>query len=377
MLSPFILDRLIPLPTEDALVEQIKTELAAEGFPITNFKNGGIFYTLLRVFVRIKIELLDLARSMISNGYASSADSAAWLDVKGYDFAKLRKQPIKAQGTLTLTRTVATAAVKIPSGCIFKTIPDASGESLRFFATGETVFKIGETMCAVPIVAETAGAAYNVPAGKITQSLIHLETVVGITNAADWLAREGADIEDIERFRARILNSFADLATNPTRDKYKSVCEAVAGVLAIGVNDQHPRGQGTVDIIVTSSTGDASSALLADVKAAAETIAGPYDNLLVKASETVRQDISITVILPASVSAEGIPERTESVVRALFALNRSRVLSELYLSDLIVAVRLEIPTAKSVRVTAPAADVILATDKVIVPGTVAVTVERG
>ena len=376
MLSKLILDKLIPLPTEDEELEAIKMELTEAGFVITNFKSGGIFHTLIRIFIRIKVEMLTLARTMLGNVFLSSADNVDWLELRAADFGKTRKQALKTKGDLTLTRTVTTDNITIPAGYVFKTEPDSDGNILRYISTSAVVFTAGSTSCSVPVEAESAGSDYNVPAGKITQSLIHIEGVTGITNAEDWITREGSDIEDIESLRSRALNSFSDLATNPTAAKYKSVCEAVEGVLYVSVDDQHPRGQGTIDIIVTSSTGSATQALLDAVLAAAETIAGPYDNLLVKASDTVGQNLAVTIVLPMLVSDSGVAETAKETIRNLFVVSRSRSLSELYLSDLIVALKAAIPTSKSIRITEPAADVVLGTDKVIVLGDCTVTIER-
>ncbi|WP_261949178.1 baseplate J/gp47 family protein [Paenibacillus melissococcoides] len=107
-----------------------------------------------------------------------------------------------------------------------------------------------------------------------------------------WITREGSDLEDIESLRARTLNSWR-LSTLPIAAKYKNVCEAIPGVLYVRVDDLHPRGQGTIDIIVTGTAGTPSEGLLQKVREEAEKIKGPDDNLLVKASDTVTQDIDI------------------------------------------------------------------------------------
>lgn len=377
MLSKLTLDQLIPLPDEETVLTEITAQLTENGFPITNLKSGGVFYTLLRIFVRLYVELIQLCRTMLGNLYVSSADRVEWLEIRAADFSKTRKPALKTQGVLTLTRTESAFSAGIKKGCIFKTDPMSTGEELRYISRTDAVFEPNSTTCFVPVTAELAGSAYNLPPSKITRCLIHLEGVTGITNTQDWITREGSDIEGIESLRTRTLGAFADLAANPTRDKYKSACEAVPGVLYVGVDDQHPRGQGTVDIIVTSAAGEASDALLADVRKAADTIAGPYDNLLVKSSATVEQAVSVTLVLAESHSDDGIARRAEAAVRELFTIRRDRALNHLYISDLIVAVKGEIPSAKSVRVTCPAADLLLSTDQVIVCGAVSISIERG
>lgn len=376
MLSKTILDKLVPLQTEDEAVEQIKAELDAEGFPVSFYKSGGIFYTLLRIFVRTKLELLLLIRNILGNVFVSSADNLDWLEVKAADYSKRLKQAVKTQGNITLRRYDSSGPLKIAKGCVFKTEPDSSGDELRYFSTKDVFFESGERVCLVPVEAEAAGSTYNLAAGKITRCLIHLEKVTDITNADDWITREGADTEQLESLRSRTLNSFADLATRPTRDKFKSACEAVEGVLYVNIDDLHPRGQGSIDIYVASSAGGATEALLEAVRAAADTVAGPYDNILVKSAETVRQDISGTILIPQDISDDGVAEAAERIIRAMFEISTTRALNEFYISDIIFALKAEIKAAKSVRIAEPAGDVILSANKILVLGEVNITVER-
>ena len=44
MIDESIMEKIIPLPDEDEEMEKVQGELEGEGFPITNFKKGGIFY---------------------------------------------------------------------------------------------------------------------------------------------------------------------------------------------------------------------------------------------------------------------------------------------------------------------------------------------
>ena len=43
MIDESIMEKIIPLPDEDEEMEKVQGELEGEGFPITNFKKGGIF----------------------------------------------------------------------------------------------------------------------------------------------------------------------------------------------------------------------------------------------------------------------------------------------------------------------------------------------
>lgn len=50
------------VPELEELKESTIKELEEEGFVITNFHSGGVFYTLLMIVLRIKIEFTELLR---------------------------------------------------------------------------------------------------------------------------------------------------------------------------------------------------------------------------------------------------------------------------------------------------------------------------
>lgn len=375
MIDSTVLDELLPVPElEDAAAETVE-ELQAEGFVITNFHSGGVFYTLLMIFLRLRNELTELLRTVLNSSLVSHA-SGAWLDLKASDYSKVRKQAQKAQGYVTVSRTDADGeAVRIPKGQVFKTIKDLNGEELRFFALEETALQKGAGSVDVLVEAEEAGSGYNVPAGQITRTLTFLGDV-SISNGEDWLTREGSDTEDDESLRSRCLRAWSELALVPIHDTYVNVCESISGVLYVNVEDQHPRGQGTVDIIVTSEAGAATEDLLEKVRTACEEIREPDTDILVKSAEIVTQDIALTVSVSGSISQDGLAERVQAAVTDLLKLRGRREFNELTHADIIYKVKNEISVIRNVTVTEPAADLFLDSDKVIMPGTISVTIEE-
>ena len=223
--------------------------------------------------------------------------------------------------------------------------------------------------------AEAEGSRYNVPEGQITRTLTYIGDVK-ITNAADWIVREGSDTEDDESARARTLRSWSELAQLATEDAFVNAAESVTGVLFAQADCDHPRGQGTVDIIVTGTAGEATEGLLKSVQEAVDKIAGPYDNILVKSSVTVDQDIELTITTGSADSDEDIENRVKTILTELLAVRRGRKLNELTRSDINFAVRNGYSSATNAEITVPAQDVKLDKDKVITLGAVNVTVER-
>ena len=252
MIDPKILDAVLPIPDLDELRDSTIQELKDEGFTITNFHSGGVFHTMLMIVLRVRIEFVELLRTVLNNMFLSHANGA-WLDIKAVDFSKKRKQAQKTQGYVTISRTDAKGeAVRVAKGHVFKTEKDVNGDELRFFAMEDTVLQRGVLSTDILVEAELEGSRYNVPQGQITRSLIFLDGIDAITNRQNWIFREGSDTETDESFRARGLRSWSELAQRAIHDTYVNVCEEVNGVLYVTVDDQHPRGQGTIDVVVTS-----------------------------------------------------------------------------------------------------------------------------
>lgn len=375
MIDDKILDQVIPVPDLTELADQRIQELSDAGFTITNFHSGGVFHTLLMIVLRIQIELLELCRTVLNQMFVSHA-SGAWLDLKMSDYSKTRKLAQKTQGVVTVSRTgMDGEAVKIPKGHIFKSIKDINGDELRFVALQETTLQKGASSVDVPVEAETEGARYNVPAAQITRTLTYLGDVT-ISNSAGWITREGSDTEDDESARERTLRSWSELALVPLRDTYINVCSAIAGVLYVTVKDQHPRGQGTVDIIITSEAGTATEDLLKMCREVCEEIREPDTDVLVKSAEIVAQDVAVTVTVSSALSQDGLAERVQASITDLLKLrNRGDSLNELTHADIIHKIKSDVSTVRNVTVTTPAADVTLAEEKVIMAGKITVTVK--
>lgn len=375
MIDEEILDAVLPVPDLMELKEEKIAQLREEGFVVTNFHSGGVFYTLLMIVLRIKIELLQLARTVLNNMFVSHA-SGMWLDLKMADYSKKRKKAQKAQGLVTVTRLETDSeAIKIPKGHVFKTTKDINGDELRFFCLSAVTLQKGVAMVDVPVEAETEGARYNVPEGQITRSLTYLGDIK-ISNSTDWITQEGSDTEDDESARTRTLRSWAELAQRAIEDSFINAAESVPGVLFAQADCEHPRGQGTVDVIVTGTAGEATEGLLDAVRLEVGKIAGPYDNILVRSSITVKQDIAVTVTTVDALTDEEISLRIQAILSELLAVRKGRKLYHLNLSDINHAIRSGYGNATNAMVTLPQQDIKLDRDKVITLGAVTVTVRR-
>ena len=336
---------------------------------------GGVFYILIRIFVTIYIDIIGLARKIINNSFVRYADED-WLEVKAADFGKYRKEAIKTQGYISIYRNEYDYALQITKGHMFKTLPDVNGVELKFYALEDTVIPEGEAVGKVLVEADESGTKYNLKDDQITVSMIHLDGVDRVNNEEHWLYIEGADVEDVEDFRERVKESWSELAEQTTEDKLRNVAKKVEGVLDVKIDSQHPRGQGTVDIIVTSVNGEATEELLKRVEAATSYLKGNYDDFLYKSSSIIYQDIDLQLYIARDTSSEDVKELAESIVKELMSLNSREEINCLYLDDIRYALKKSISNYKRVVFNTPIEDIEMENDKVIMLGNLTVVVKN-
>lgn len=116
--------------------------------------------------------------------------------------------------------------------------------------------------------------------------------------------------------------------------------------------------------------------MLSEVRSAVDLITGPYDDVLVKSSVTVPQDVTVSVTVSDTATDNEVKNKVSSLLSELLAVRKGRKLYELRLSDINHAIRSGYASATNVEITSPAQDVKLAKDKVVTLGAVSVTVRR-
>lgn len=375
MIDEKILDKVCPIPDEEETMEEIKEKLDEEGFIINNFNKGGIFYIIIRIFVLIYIDIKSLARSIVNNLFIKHAQGE-WLEIKAADVGKKRKEAVKTKGYVTLYRDDYQNALQITKGHMFKTLPDVNGKELKFYVLDTTVIGAGEQSGKVLVEAESPGTEYNVSIGKIAVSMIYLEGVVSVSNEEGWLYEEGADIEKLEDLRIRAEDAWSELAERTIEEKLINVSKKVSGVLNVRVDAQHPRGQGTTDIIITSTSGKATDELLKKVEAATAYLKGNYDDFLYKSATIVNVNIELTLYIAKDASTDGIQQTAEKIIEKFMQLSSREELNCLYMDDIRYALKSDIETYKRVEISAPDGDLELDKEKVIMLGDIEVTVKN-
>lgn len=366
------------------LMDAAKTKLQDLAFRITNLRPGGVFYTLLEMANQGIADLYTLLQSVVPQLYVDSA-AGDWLDLRAAEYEVYRKLAQKTQGNVIFGRSATGPNVVIPAGTIAATAVDRYGERLQYLVTTQTVLEDGQLTVSAPAEAEFAGAAYNVGSDIITQMVTNIAGVDYVTNAADWITREGTDDETDEALRARVKGKWRQLSSGGGRDAYIAWAQEVTGVVVVQVDDQQPRGQGTVDVIITGSAGLPTQDLIDQTQAYIDERKPLCTDVLVVGPTPVTVDITATLhVHPDYGDLAEIQAEAEEIIDAMFQYGVTgdgsgitRLVPEFGVPRaLLVANLMTIDYVVNVTLTAPAADVVVTSRELAVKGNVTVTAQR-
>ncbi|MDY6904077.1 MAG: baseplate J/gp47 family protein [Thermodesulfobacteriota bacterium] len=297
-------------------INAVQDEYAAKGWlPIRLNLNKGVIRGMIELWSWGLYQLYQFLAFVLTQASAATA-TGAWLDWHCSQVGITRREATKAAGTVYFTRLGSSGNVSIPAGRIVRTKPDGTGAIYRFVTTEDVVLLDGGTEVAAPVEAENYGTAGNVVAGQICEVSTTISGVDGVENRSDWLSSEGVDKEDDEALRQR--HSLQWQANNGvTKYAYMAWAMSVAGVVSVTILDQHPRGQGTVDVVIKGSAGVPTPALIDAVDVAIGGQEPINDDYLVKGPTPV--DITIEAELElVSGNAADILAEAENRLTALF-----------------------------------------------------------
>jgi len=255
----------LKIKTYPELVSGMLTAIG-EHTDLTNFNVGSVTRTLTEVFSEVVAELYAFGAGMLRQGFLDTA-TGFWLDRKAKEYGLTRKPAIKTQGGVRYSRkTAKDTNVPIPEGSIVTTPMDQSGRQYRYFTTEDAVLLAGELFVAVPVFAETAGSAYNVGPGSISKMKTFITGIDAVANEEDWVTVVGVDEESDAALRQRCFLAWEELSQGGTAAAYVSWALSVPGVKSAFVDNNLPRGDGTVDVYILGEAGPPDSALIEAVQ---------------------------------------------------------------------------------------------------------------
>lgn len=348
-----------------AHVEKVQDEFVAKGWlPLRLNLNKGVVRGLLEIYCWGYWQIYALLQRLMKQAVPATS-TGDWLNTHAASVNLSRRPATKARGNVRFYRAPSAslvANVNIPARRIVRTLPDGTGQVYRYSTLADAVLSAGAEYVDVPAEAEEYGASANASAGQICELVTPVESVSGVSNEADWLISEGADEETDAQLQERYALAWA--ANNGcTKHAYKAWALSVPGVTSVSILDQHPRGQGTVDIVVRGADVLPTEALLEKVRAAIAPNVPINDDWLVKGPQAIPCAISGELEYTSG-DPDSIRLAAENRIRALFAetsplpdVSALQIGQDMTL-DLLTHTVMAVPGVKRVSWRSPAHDVV-------------------
>lgn len=305
--------------TLDEIREDLFSRISAvqeEGYlpQILNL-NKGVVRGLIEIWAWGLYQLYQFVIVAFKQLFPSLA-TGVWLDLHCAQVGLTRQEATKAMGQVTLSREDTVDNITIPAGTVFKTKPDGDGAVFRFVVTERVIFPAGQESVTVSVEAEEYGRQSNVTAGMICEMPTVISGVDEVSNSSDWLTREAVDREEDDQLRERYVLAWQEI-DGATKYAYESWARSVSGVIAVKIMDQHPRGQGTVDVLIKGSAGIPTQELLDEVTEVVEENRPINDDAMVLSPDVVSVTITGELVL-ISGTPENIILEAEERIQALF-----------------------------------------------------------
>lgn len=288
--------------TEEGWKALFKEDVEAEGSIIANDSPFSPFWRVISAIVAKPANWIVnkvLIEKILPNLFLKTATDSVFIEAKAWEHDLKRKSEERAQGKVRFYRAAqAGPSLLISAGTVVQT--DAiNGTVYRVLTIDDVILPENQGSILVPVIAEFAGAAYNLGAGYYH---ILPESVTGISNALNddqWLDVLGADAETNEELKLRTRNAFTAAAPWHIDAVYRAMLTERSGLDTDNIYFEHdaPRGPGTANAFILLDTGEPSQVLIDDLNdyVMAKGYHGHGDDLLVLAMPGVDVAVAVTI----------------------------------------------------------------------------------
>lgn len=247
------------------------------------------------VSIRLKVlagelyTVLCAAESLKLNCFPQTAAGEA-LDLHAEERGLVRKDAVKSVGTLTFSRRTALSyAAEIPAG----TVCAASGENAVEYETTEAaVLPAGALTVTAAAQAVLGGRRGNAAKGAVNTLITPPSGIESVTNDVPFTG--GADKEDDEALRTRLLRCFYALPNGSNTETYRRAALMTPGVKSVQVV---PRANGvnTVAVYLYGDNGAVTDEVLGKVGETLEKLKEISVDVTVAAAVAVKKPVTVYV----------------------------------------------------------------------------------
>jgi uncharacterized phage protein gp47/JayE len=361
------------IKTYNEIYDSMRNYIIAHQDKLTDFNDGSVIASQIEAVAR-ELALLYIRCRVGFSSYLRA------LPYSVFNFTQ--KAGVKAAVKITFSRAKAYASeTTIPVGTVV-----AAG-NLRFLTTEAGAVAAGETESgAVEAGAEDIGEKYNVGAGTIKTIISTLPAdIVAVNNAA--AAKGGSDAEQWSAY----IDRFADYILGLSRTNgagFRAALLASETVRSLSIVEHFPPADGiwNMDVYLEDGSGGMTSEAIAAMKAVidgtgANTDGGyraPGINVRYLTPERAAVSVEVTATAERDVANNMDESAIAEAVRAAVEkfTNALEIGRDFVISDLIVALK-QIVYLYDVKITAPAANIIISPSQIARYESCAVTVIIG
>ena len=327
------------LPVEEGQIRQKFEELTAQENIITNTSKMSPFWRLITAIAVKPVKWLTdhLIAEILPNLFVKTAKEK-WLQIQAWAIGLDFKQATKAEGVIHFTKESALTELTVKAGTIVQT-ERINDVIFRLIVTEDTAIPKNILSAPVPVIAENAGADYNLAAGYYRILPESIAGIKSVENKDDWLTAPGSDRETNEELRERYRTQFSSVGQHHIDSVYKGMIAKVAGLSVDRIYFKHdaPRGAGTANAYLLLDTGVTSQPFIDKVNHYVQTEGnhGHGDDLICCAMPETQHVITCGVYFRPSQAIgdtrkEEIVKAVENMIRCAFRENNNYTVTKTY-----------------------------------------------
>ena len=327
------------LPTEETQIRQEFERLTAEEGLITNTNRMSPFWRLITAIAVKPVKWLTdhLIAEILPNLFVKTAKDS-WLQIQAWAVGLDFKAATKAEGVVHFTKESDVTDLTIKAGTVIQT-ESINDVIFRLIVTKDTLIPKGVLRAPVPVLAEQAGANFNLAAGYYR---ILPESIAGISaveNLENWLTSPGADRETNDELRERYRTQFSSVGQHHIDSVYKGMIAKVAALSVDRIYFKHdaPRGPGTANAYLLLDTGVTSQPFIDKVNRHVrdEGFHGHGDDLICYAMPETKHNLTCAIyfqpsIFVGEVRKQEIVQQVENMIRCAFRENNNYGVTRTY-----------------------------------------------
>lgn len=298
------------------LLEEAKAALVGWQSKLVIDPNWGTFYDFLKSLSWLIEGVESKITALLKQAFIQHSTDG-YTDEHAVAFETERKKATKTRWVVTLTRS-NTASPNTPAGTWVGTQSKADGTNLRFRRIETKTAAIGQATLDILCEAEFSGPDYNVGLGTITKLTGAWEGWDSCTNqnrpGDGFLALDtaGSTDENDASLIARSLARWDERGTLARDDAFAAWALEVAPNVQVELV-KGLRGPGTIDMIITGTSGEAPATLIAAIQANVNSKKASTDDVLVRSIVEVEISVAATLYLVRE-AASRIEQQTIATV---------------------------------------------------------------